>query len=88
MENTCQAPVYFEGSAPVLRVENMAASLRFYVDVLGFENAAWGTEDFTNVRRDYAGIYLCQRGQGRGGAWAWIGVETSKSSMTNIDPAG
>jgi len=43
--------------------------------VLGFQNASWGTEDFTNLRRDHAGIYLCQRGQGRSAAWAWIGVE-------------
>jgi catechol 2,3-dioxygenase-like lactoylglutathione lyase family enzyme len=33
--------VRFEGSQPILRVENMQAALRFYVDVLGFENADW-----------------------------------------------
>jgi predicted enzyme related to lactoylglutathione lyase len=31
--------------------------------------------DFTSVNRDRAGIYLCEGGQGRGGAWVWIGVE-------------
>jgi predicted enzyme related to lactoylglutathione lyase len=64
-----------EGSQPILRVEDMAASLKFYVDLLGFENASWGTEEFTSVNRDRAALYLCQRGQGRGGAWAWIGAE-------------
>ena len=53
----------------------MDASLKFYTDVLGFKNASWGTEDFTCVSRDGASIYLCQRGQGRGAAWARIGVE-------------
>jgi catechol 2,3-dioxygenase-like lactoylglutathione lyase family enzyme len=67
--------VLFENSAPILRVESMEASLRFYVDVLGFHNAPWGGDDFTLVRRDGAGIYLCRGGQGRGGAWAWVGVE-------------
>lgn len=67
--------VRFENSQPILRVENMAASLRFYVGLLGFQNASWGSEDFTSVNRDQAGIYLCRGGQGAGGAWIWIGVE-------------
>ena len=67
--------VHYEGSQPILRVENMEASLRFYVGVLGFTNAPWGNDDFTSVNRDRAGIYLCRGGQGRGGAWVWLGVE-------------
>ncbi len=27
------------------------------------------------MNRDTAGIYLCRQNQGRGGAWAWIGVD-------------
>ena len=50
--------IYYEGSQPILRVENMEAALRFYVDVLGFTNARWGTDEFTSVNRDQAGIYL------------------------------
>ncbi len=69
------ARVHFEGSQPILRVENMKLSLRFYVDVLGFENASWGNDDFTSVIRDGAGLYLCRGDQGRGGAWVWIGVD-------------
>ncbi|HKW97967.1 MAG TPA: VOC family protein [Bryobacteraceae bacterium] len=68
-------PVHFENSAPILRVENMEASLRFYVDGLGFTNAPWGNNDFTCVTRDRAAIYLCRSDQGRGAAWAWIGIE-------------
>jgi len=67
--------VYFENSQPILRVEDMQRSLRFYVDQLGFRNADWGGADFTSVNRDRAGIYLCRGDQGRGGAWVWIGVE-------------
>jgi len=70
--------VYFEGSQPILRVENMQASLRFYVDQLGFSNASWGNDDFTSVNRDRAGIYLCRGAQGRGAAWVWIGVEDAQ----------
>ena len=75
MGDSNQASVFFENSQPILRVGNMEASLRFYVDLLGFKNAQWGTVDFTSVNRDRAGIYLCQRGQGQGRAWLWIGVE-------------
>ena len=67
--------VFFEGSQPILRVEDMTVSLHFYVDLLGFKNAPWGSDDFTSVNRDRAGIYLCKGGQGAGKAWIWIGVE-------------
>ena len=53
----------------------MQAALRFYLDILGFENANWGTKEFTSVSRDAARLYLCQGGQGKGGAWVWIGVD-------------
>lgn len=66
--------VRFECIDPILRVENMAASLGFYVGILGFANAPWGTEDFTHVTRDGRGIYLCRGGQGHRGTWVWIGV--------------
>ena len=65
----------FEGAAPILRVTDMRASVRYYVDVLGFRNVDWGSDDFTCVNRDRAGIYLCRGAQGCPGTWAWIGVE-------------
>ena len=68
-------PARFECIDPILRVEDMSVSVRYYVDVLGFENAEWGSDEFTRVGRDGLGIYLCRGGQGRGGAWVWIGVE-------------
>lgn len=53
----------------------MSVSVKYYVETLGFTNAAWGADQFTSVNRDGAGIYLCQGGQGQPGTWAWIGVE-------------
>src|SRR5947199_10650733 len=67
--------IYYENSQPILRVENMEAALRFYVDKLGFSNASWGTDDFTSVNRDRAGIYLSRGSQSPGGAWVWLGVD-------------
>jgi catechol 2,3-dioxygenase-like lactoylglutathione lyase family enzyme len=31
-----------ENICPILYVRDMAASLRFYIDILGFKNAEWG----------------------------------------------
>ncbi len=75
MAENSPARVHFERCEPILRVENMEASIRFYVDRLGFRNAPWGTNDFTHVARDQAGIYLCRQNQGLGKAWIWVGVE-------------
>jgi predicted enzyme related to lactoylglutathione lyase len=75
MDDVRESRVFFEGSQPILRVEDMNVSLRFYVDLLGFKNAPWGSDDFTSVNRDRSGIYLCKGGQGAGKAWIWIGVE-------------
>ena len=72
---TTPVSVRFEGIQAILRVENMQASLRFYRDVLGFENASWGDDHFTSLSHDGAAVYLCRGDQGRGGAWVWIGVE-------------
>jgi catechol 2,3-dioxygenase-like lactoylglutathione lyase family enzyme len=72
------ATTRFENSQPILRVENIEASLGFYVGVLGFKNASWGTEDFTSISRDGACMYLCRGDQGRGGAWVWVGVEDAE----------
>jgi catechol 2,3-dioxygenase-like lactoylglutathione lyase family enzyme len=67
--------VRFECCQPILRVENMQASVAYYVNVLGFHEADWGTNDFTTVSRDGARLYLCRGAQGDGGAWVWIGVD-------------
>ena len=80
--------IYFECSQPILRVENMQASLRFYVDVLGFENARWGNQQFTCVTRDRASIYLCQGDQGRGAAWVWVGVADAEKLHEELKARG
>lgn len=80
--------VMFENSQPILRVENMEASLRFYVDQLGFRNAVWGTSEFTSVNRDKAGIYLSQASQGQGKAWIWIGVEDVEKLLDEYKARG
>jgi catechol 2,3-dioxygenase-like lactoylglutathione lyase family enzyme len=78
----------FECSTPILRVTDMAISVRYYVDVLGFKNADWGNDDFTSVNRDRAGIYLCRGGQGQAGTWVWIGVEDVEALYEEYQASG
>jgi catechol 2,3-dioxygenase-like lactoylglutathione lyase family enzyme len=80
--------VRFENSQPILRVENMETSLRFYVDILGFKNAEWGGGDFTCISRHGACIYLCRGDQGRGGAWVWVGVEDAEKLHDELKARG
>jgi catechol 2,3-dioxygenase-like lactoylglutathione lyase family enzyme len=68
----------FENSHPILRVEDMEVSLRFYTEKLGFTKASWSGGEFGCVTRDAAAIYLCLRDQGQGAAWVWIGVEDAR----------
>jgi uncharacterized glyoxalase superfamily protein PhnB len=66
----------------------MKSSVHYYVSVLGFRNADWGSDDFTSVDRDGAAIYLCRNGQGCTGTWAWIGVEDVQSLYEEYRASG
>ena len=88
MSDNSPKPVRFEGSQPILRVEDMDRALKFYVGLLGFQNASWGTDYFTSISRDRAAIYLCQGDQGRGGAWVWIGVEDVRKLHQELTARG
>jgi catechol 2,3-dioxygenase-like lactoylglutathione lyase family enzyme len=79
---------HFERAEPILRVEDLAASVRYYVDVLGFTSAEWGTGTFTSVNRDGAGLYLCQGGQGHPGTWVWVGVEDVEPLYAEYSASG
>jgi hypothetical protein len=78
----------FEHAEPILRIADMRTSLRYYVEVLGFRNADWGSDDFTCVTRDGAAIYLCRGGQGCAGTWAWIGVEDARAVYQEYQASG
>ena len=65
----------FEHANPVLRVEDMARSIRYYTEILGFTAEDWSGDDFGWVTRDGASIYLSLQDQGQPGTWVWVGVE-------------
>ena len=63
---------HLENGIPILRVENLEASKRFYLDVLGFK-LDWEAPWMISVSRDRASLMLCQQHQGNPGTWVWIG---------------
>ena len=69
-----KAATEFECINPILRVSDLAASIEYYVRVLGFK-VDWHYEDvIASVSRDQCHIFLCAGDQGNPGSWVWIGV--------------
>ena len=64
----------FGGVNPIFRVGNLAASIDYYVRVLGFKIEWEFTDVIACVQRDKVGIFLSEGDQGNPGAWVWIGV--------------
>ena len=62
----------FEGSQPILRVSDLEASVRYYVDVLGFRIGFH--EAIASVSRGRCALFLVEGDQGNPGSWVWVGV--------------
>jgi predicted enzyme related to lactoylglutathione lyase len=64
----------FECVIPILNVKDFAASMDYYVNMLGFSKKwDWGTPPtFGCVTRGKVQIFFCQDGQGRPGMWMSI----------------
>src|SRR5882762_7118228 len=70
------ASVAFGRVTPVLRVNDLAASLEYYVGVLGFR-VDWKDDDdgsFASVSRNDCHLFLAVGDQGHPGSWVWIAV--------------
>ena len=59
---------------PILRVNDLAISIDYYENALGFKQE-WNTGSLASVKRDGFSIYLSEGDQGQSGTWVWIGVE-------------
>jgi uncharacterized glyoxalase superfamily protein PhnB len=76
----------FTWITPVLCVENVAKSLEYYEQVLGFEiswkwseSEAFGIScdpSFACVTRGQCSLFLCEQGQGNPGSWNCLNVDT------------
>ena len=78
----------FEGVTPILRVGNLAASIEYYVRVLGFK-VDWQYEDIiASVSHDSCHIFLCEGDQGNPGSWVWIGVGDAEALFEEYKSTG
>ena len=78
----------FEGCAPILTVRDLAASLDYYVNILGFKIDWEDKPLFASVSRDRCCIFLCEGGQGNPGTWVWIGVEDAGALFEELQAKG
>ena len=59
------------GETPILRVDNLSASIAYYVNQLGFQ-LQWRSDPLASVVRDRASLMLSEGDQGNPGTWVWI----------------
>ena len=79
--------ISFEHSTPILRVENLDASVAYYTGVLGF-TVDWSDRIFGQVTRGDAHLMLSQGDQGHAGTWAYVGVSDADALLAEIAPRG
>jgi predicted enzyme related to lactoylglutathione lyase len=77
----------FEVVTPILRVQQLSASIEHYVGVLGFR-VDWTDEGMASVSRDRCAIMLCEGHQGNPGTWVWIGVEDAGALFAEYRASG
>ena len=79
--------VGFAGVTPILRVADMAASLDYYVRVLGFTRV-FAYPCFASVARGKCHLFLSYGDQGHLGSWVWIGVEDADALLEEYRRSG
>ena len=77
----------FHQATPILRVADLAASLAYYLDVLGF-HVQWRMETIACVSRGDCGLVLCEGDQGNPGSWVWIGVGDAEALHAELEAKG
>ena len=76
-----------ENVTPILRVEDLEASRRYYLEMLGF-TLDWDAGAMISVSRDGKAIMLCEGAQGQPGVWLWIGVEDADAFFEEFSANG
>jgi len=64
----------FHAPSPILVVRDLAASVDYYVKLLGFTLDWMDHADIASVSRGDCTLFLAEGDQGEPGSWAWIGV--------------
>jgi predicted enzyme related to lactoylglutathione lyase len=78
----------FGAAMPVFRVEDVKASIAYYVDALGFELQWQAGEGFAGVKRGDCSIMLTNDNQSQARMWIWIGVEDVRELHREFEKSG
>ena len=78
----------FHPAAPILPVADLAASLDYYVRVLGFTLDLQDAIGMASVSRERCTLMLCQGDQGHGGTWVWVGVADADALHDELTARG
>ncbi len=76
-----------ENVTPILRVRDLQASQRYYIQTLGF-SLDWDEDGMISVSRDGRSIMLCEGEQGVPGVWLWIGVDDADIFFAEFSAKG
>jgi predicted enzyme related to lactoylglutathione lyase len=76
-----------ENITPILRAEDLEATKRYYIDVLGFA-LDWEAPSMISVSRDGCSIMICHGHQGQRGVWLWVGVEDADALYAEFAAKG
>jgi catechol 2,3-dioxygenase-like lactoylglutathione lyase family enzyme len=83
-----KAAVRFEGGNPIFRVGSLAASIDYYVRVLGFK-LDWEDPGIgASVSRGRFGLFLIEGDQGNPGSWVWVGVSDAAALLEEYRATG
>jgi uncharacterized glyoxalase superfamily protein PhnB len=66
--------VKLSSAVPIFRVENLEASIAYYVGCLGFR-LEWRGDPLASVVRDRMSITLSEGDQGQPGTWVWVAAD-------------
>jgi catechol 2,3-dioxygenase-like lactoylglutathione lyase family enzyme len=84
------ATMFFGAPTPIIPVRNLAASVDYYVDALGF-TLDWsepGGYGFASLSRGKAHLFLAEGDQGNLGVWVWIGVGDAEALWKDYQRRG
>ena len=74
-------------AVPIFRVDDLDASVAYYVEKLGFE-LQWRDDPLASVGRDRTSIMLSEGDQGESGTWAWIAARDVDELYAELQARG
>ncbi len=80
--------VSVENVIPILRVEDLEVSRRYYTQKLGFALDWDDAGKMISVSRDHKAIMFCEREQGQAGTWLWIGCDDADAIFGEFSAKG